>query len=180
MASISIKNISHRESAATLIFNASTPEKVLTVIDKMFTERTPFKRYGYPRAGAFDRLIVLSIWQRENTKLSGRFWIPSPRYLLSKDIICSGSLQSLIHGEDSADANILTLTAYRTKPGEIKYGEINTLFARAEMGIFLESLHIELCNLGIPNRIQGGINLQNIGQTLRLPLDVNEMLGILA
>jgi len=141
-------------------------------------ERAPYKRSGYPRAGAFDRLAILAAWNAGAAELAGRYWLPGPRTVLIKDIQVPGRVEYLVLGNTCQSINALVLVGIRQAPGTLKYGTQNGAFARLEQGIFLQALHMALCQKAIPNHLKGGIELTEL--PVRLPWDVEELAGLAA
>lgn len=178
MASLSLNPSRERQSALLLKQDLDIPRQVWNRIDWMLEERSPFRRRGYPRAGAFDRLGLLAFAEAGPGSLAMRFWLPGPRLVLMREARVRGTLGQLLRLQSGQTANALVLAAWRSEPGTLKYGEKNLSFARTEQGVFLEALHEDLCRHGIANHLQGGLALDQT--PVRLPVDWNEPLGLLA
>ncbi|MCX7099251.1 MAG: hypothetical protein NTV43_15235 [Methylococcales bacterium] len=178
MASFPVNPKTARHSATSLLLETTTAAKVVQTIGALLEERAPYKRSGYPRAGAFDRLAILAVWNTGANELSGRYWLPAPRTVLSKDIQVPGRLEQLVLGNTRQAINALVLVGIRLAPGTLKYGTQNSAFARLEQGIFLQALHMDLCQQAVPNHLQGGIELATL--PVRLPWDVGELAGLAA
>ena len=178
MASFPVNPLTGRHSATSLLLEATTAAKVVQTIGALLEERAPYKRSGYPRAGAFDRLAILAVWNAGVEELVGRYWLPAPRTVLSKDIQVPGRVEHLILGNTRQTINALVLVGIRQAPGILKYGTQNSAFARLEQGIFLQALHMDLCQQAVPNHLQGGIELTAL--PVRLPWDVEAWAGLAA
>jgi hypothetical protein len=178
MASFSVNPLTGRHSATSLLLDTTTAAKVVHTIGALLEERAPYKRSGYPRAGAFDRLAILAVWNAGAAELAGRYWLPAPRTVLTKDIQVPGRVEYLVQGNARQSINALVLVGIRQTPGILKYGAQNSAFARLEQGIFLQALHMALCQQAVPNHLKGGIELTAL--PVRLPWDVEEWAGLAA
>lgn len=174
MASVSLNPDNPRYSARNLEFDPDAASLAISTIQALLDEHEPFRRRGYPRAGAFDRLAILAFHQAPGGRLLTRFWLPGPRTIHLKYLSVPGSLADLLTFE--GPANCLVLVGVRRGPGQIKYGERNVEFAHVEQGLFLQALHTALCTQGIPNRIQGGLNLRAL--PILCPSDIEAYMGL--
>ena len=174
----SSRALKKRVSARTLATNKKSIKKLYQIIDELLEEtREAFRRKGYPRAGAFDRLAMLVCTQKSKEQLSLTFYLPAPRVIYRRKITIEGTLKSLLFSQEEFDFNALVLVGYHTSSGTPKYGEeLNTQFAQLEQGIFLQALHSELSYKNVPNHLQGGLRLENL--TVNLPWDIEGISGL--
>ena len=173
----SSRALTKRVSARTLATNKKSIKKLYQIIDELLEEREAFRRKGYPRAGAFDRLEMLVCTQESKEKLSLTFYIPAPIVIYRRKITIEGTLKSLVFSKEEFDFNALVLVGYHTSAGTPKYGEeLNTQFAQLEQGIFLQALHSELSYKNVPNHLQGGLRLENLA--VQLPWDIEGVSGL--
>jgi hypothetical protein len=156
----------------------ATAGRVAQTLSDLLEERAPYKRSGYPRAGAFDRLAMLALWNVGTAQLAGRYWLPGPRCVLTKEFQLPGQIERLLLGNAKQSVNTLVLVGFRQAPGSMKYGPQSRAFAQLEQGIFLQALHLALCQREIPNHLQGGTDLAAL--PLRLPWDVEAWAGMAA
>jgi len=171
------RTLSKRTSAKILTTNPKSIKKLSNVIDELLEGREPFRRKGYPRAGAFDRLAMLVCTQKSKEHLSLIFYLPAPRMIYRRKITIEGTLKKLVSSKEDFTFNALVLVGYHTSSGTPKYDEkLNLQFAQLEQGIFLQALHRELSYKNIPNHLQGGLRLENL--LIQLPWDIEEISGL--
>ena len=167
-----------RESSTNLLGNVDT-QLVLNCLEMMLRERLPYRRVGYPRAGGFDRLILAVASQLDSDVLF-RIYVPRWRGVTELSVKVRGELGDLVLETDDA-VGVLVYCGARGLDGERKYGTVrNEYFGKVEVAFFLDALHRELCEQGIPNRIQGGIvDPSDVGQ-LNIPWRSDSVLGLVA
>lgn len=155
--------------------------QLLQTIENLLAERAPYKRNGYPRAGGFDRLAIMALYNspasdQQKKRLLLRYWLPAPRMLYTHDLILEGEVASLVMTKATEQLQGLVIVAQRHTAGTLKYGQKNKHFAELEQGIFLQALHMALCQKKMPNHMQGELNLEQL--PLSLPPDFDKPIGI--
>ena len=174
----SSRALKKRVSAKTLATNKKSIKRLYKIIDELLEEtREAFRRKGYPRAGAFDRLAIAVFTQKNKEQLNFTFYLPAPRVVYQRKITIEGTLTSLVSAQEEFAFNALVLVGYHTSSGTSKYGEeLNSQFAHLEQGIFLQALHSELSYKNVPNHLQGGLRLENL--VVQLPWDIEGISGL--
>jgi len=166
-----------RKSAKQLLHNQKSVKRLKKIIQELLEEREPFKRKGYPRAGAFDRLSMVLLEETDSNLLHLSFFYPAPRMVYTKEIKIEGTLEQLLVSSTPLPVNGLLLVGHHLSSGVFKYGEELTLqFAQLEQGIFLQALHKELSSQKIENHLQGGLRLENL--KIMLPVDMEGVTGL--
>ena len=166
-------------SSATYLYGNAELGEIIRCVEEMLRERMPFRRIGYPRAGGYDRLTI-AIASEVGEKIVFRILVP--RWRGTSTIVCSvqGRLSELLVGTEDKPSSVVFCGA-RGLDGDRKYGtERNMQFGNAEVAIFLDSLHRELCSRGVANRIHGGIlDPGDIGM-LVMPWRMKSVLALVA
>ncbi|RUM76590.1 MAG: hypothetical protein DSZ11_00360 [Sulfurovum sp.] len=166
-----------RKSAKQLKEDKKSIKKLKDVIDELLKEEEAFRRKGYPRAGAFDRLSMIIIENIADKKILMSFFYPAPQMLYKKEIIIKGEIEELISTSTILPINALLLVGYHSSLGVVKYGEkLNLQLAQLEQGIFLQALHQKLCEKKVKNHLQGGLRLENL--SVALALDMQGISGL--
>ena len=166
-----------RKSAKQFQSNKKSVKRLKEIVQTLLEEREPFKRKGYPRAGAFDRLSMVLLEEISPNLLHLSLFFPAPRMVYTKEIEIEGTLEQLLVSSTPLPVNGLLLVGYHLSSGVFKYGENLTLqFAQLEQGIFLQALHKELSTQKIENHLQGGLRLENL--KLMFPLDMEGVTGL--
>ncbi len=163
-----------RRSALQLPADPAASAAASASIEALLEEREPYRRSGYPRAGAYDRLAILMLAANGADSLSLRWWLPGPRHVHRREAVVAGDLDALVQGDGSVNA--LVLVGRREEPGRSKYADKNIELARIEQGLFLQALHAALCLQGRPNRIHAGLRLGAL--PVRLPGDLLAPMGL--
>jgi len=167
-----------RESATQLLTDKKSIKKLKEILKDLLEERDPYKRKGYPRAGAFDRLSMIVLEGLDDERLKLSFFHPAPRMIHQREIIIKGQLKNLVSTSTPLPINALFLVGYHRFAGAIKYGEaLNLQFSQLEQGIFLQALHDALSQQKIANHLQGGLRLNNL--SIALPLDMEGITGLI-
>jgi hypothetical protein len=163
-----------RISTPLLSHDPDAAQTARTVIEDLIAERAPYRRRGYPRAGAFDRLAILALRDIDDGLLGLHWWLPGPRTVQCLESAVPGRLANLIR--PLATYNALILVGRRPAVGESKYGALSVELARIEQGAFLQALHAALCARGLANHIHAGLRLQAL--PVRCPPDSEAYMGL--
>lgn len=158
--------------------NSATADACISAIEMMITEREPFRRVGYPRGGGFDRLIITVVKAPDLIEegvqpAMGHTWWLGPRCIRKHDVSFSIFPSFWFDNQGYKLPNALVIVGARSYRGEIKYGLPNKFFAMMEVGAFLESLHLALCEQDISNHLVGSVRVDTINQFMRMPPDVD-------
>ena len=166
-----------RKSAKQLKLSQKSIKKLKSSLDKLLEERKPYRRKGYPRAGAFDRLSIILLEEITQEKLILSLFHPAPSMVHKRSITIDGKLEELISTNTPLPINALLLVGYHPASGAVKYGDsLNLQFAQLEQGIFLQALHSSLSKQRVLNHLQGGLRLENL--LVSLPLDMEGITGL--